>query len=542
MRPFTAQFAASLRGNHLVASRCDLYFPGSSTPVTVPIEGGTVTNDRTAQVRRSGTVQIPWSLQAGQDLGIDLRTLPLGGTVQLWRGLRYPDRTIELMSLGLYRCESVAWRTSDDSATLELADRMAQVRDEQFTAPYTPSLVTPITRAATLTDDSPVVAVTPTSDLIAGMTVTGPGLLAGTKIQTINSSSQITLTLPANIKVVKRSTWPGRQYGTRIFWVDDTSDLAVGMVFGPQAWSFIAGYKVSQIDSPTSARGDYPDPYSAHFAGGVINALEYTLPAAQTLTFGGSVRISRAAVEIVQAVYGATINYSVLYDPVIVLGDVFYTGSRADAVHELALAAAAETYFDGEGNYVFDQPAGTLDPVWTVDTGQNGVMISADESLSRTGVFNGVLVQGQNTATDAPVSSLVVDNDASSPTVWGGPFGKVARIEQSAAVQTTQQATDAATAILNRRLTLQRAITVTQAPNPALEAGDVVVVVFPDGRQETHLVNSVTVDLGPAASQTLVLQATTTGLTHRFDRPSRRVGVHTGAAAWRELEHAQVLA
>jgi hypothetical protein len=536
MRPFTERFRASLRGSHLVASRCDLYFPGSSTPVTVPIEAGTVTNDRTAQVRRTGTVQIPWSLEAGEDLGVDLRTLPLGGYVRLYRGLRYPDRTTELMALGVLRCESVTWRTSDDSASLELADRMAQVRDEQFIFPYTPGLVTPISRAATLTDDSPIVAVTPTSDLVAGMTVTGPGLRAGTKIQTVNSSSQITLTLPANISVVKRTTFPTYSQGANVFWVDDTSDLAVGMVFGPQAPANVAGRQITAITSPTSGTGSFTQ--SPSFAGSVVNALAYTIAASQTLTFGGSVRIAAAAIEIVQAVYANTIGYSKLFDPVIVLGDVFYTGSRADAVYELALAAAAETYFDGEGNFVFDKPAGTLAPVWTVDSGQTGVMVSADESLARTGVFNGVLVQGQNTATDAPVASLVTDTDPGSPTVWGGPFGQVARIEQSSAVQTTQQATDAATAILNRRLTLQRAVTVVQAPNPALEAGDVVTVVFPDGRQEDHLVNSVTIDLGPQAAQTLVLQATMSGLARRFDRGPGRYGVHTGAAAWRQLQDA----
>jgi hypothetical protein len=48
-----------------------------------------VTIDRTAQIRRTGSLTIPWSLRAGEDLGLDLRTLALGGYAIVRRGLRY---------------------------------------------------------------------------------------------------------------------------------------------------------------------------------------------------------------------------------------------------------------------------------------------------------------------------------------------------------------------------------------------------------------------------------------------------------------------
>ena len=52
------------------------------------------------------------------------------------RGIRYADGSTELVQLGRLRVESVSWDTLDASASLELADRMSQVRDEPFTAPY----------------------------------------------------------------------------------------------------------------------------------------------------------------------------------------------------------------------------------------------------------------------------------------------------------------------------------------------------------------------------------------------------------------------
>ena len=120
----------------MVAASCELLFPGVAEPVAVPVESGTVTIDRTAESRRTGHVTIPWSGEIAEDLGIDIRTLPLGGYALVRRGIRYPDGTSELVLLGRLRVESVSWGTLDTTADLELADRMAQVRDEPFVAPF----------------------------------------------------------------------------------------------------------------------------------------------------------------------------------------------------------------------------------------------------------------------------------------------------------------------------------------------------------------------------------------------------------------------
>ena len=135
MRPATDQFLELVRQSHVIAAACQLVFPDGTT-ADVPVQAGSVRNDRTADNRRAGTIQIPWSLQAGRDLGVDLRTLSLGGYAVVSRGIRYADGSTELVQLGRLRVESVSWDTLDASASLELADRMAQVRDEPFTAPY----------------------------------------------------------------------------------------------------------------------------------------------------------------------------------------------------------------------------------------------------------------------------------------------------------------------------------------------------------------------------------------------------------------------
>jgi hypothetical protein len=378
MRPATALFLASLRHSHVIAAKCELLFPDNPDPVVVPVEAGSVTIDRTAQNRRHGQLQIPWSLKAGLDLGIDVRELTLGGYARVHRGLRYADGSSELMLLGTLRVESVSWQTLALSASLELTDRMAQVRDEPFTAPY-----------------------------------------------------------PA------------------------------------------AGKRPAQ-----------------------------------------------AAIEIVHAVFGDTIAYQAPYDPAALLGDVTYTGSRGDALSQLEQSYGAETYFDAAGDFVFAaKPSGDSDAVWAIDSGQTGVLIDAGESLDRTGIYNGVLVRGQGDADQPPVYALAVHDDPSSPVRWGGPFGRVALVADQTTVTTETEAAAAARSLLALRLKQTRSLALTSAPNPALEAGDTITVRLPDGRQERHLIDAVTIDLGAGAQQIL---------TRTLFAPAH-TGVLLGRHAWRHL-------
>jgi uncharacterized protein DUF5047 len=386
MRPASDKFLELVRQSHVIATTCELVFPGSSDPIAVPVEDGSTRNDRTAMSRRAGTVQIPWSLAAGADLGVDLRTLSLGGYAIIGRGIRFADGSTEIIQLGRLRVESVSWDTLDASASLELADRMAQVRDEPFTAPFP----------------------------VAGMTA------------------------------------------------------------------------------------------------------------------------SQAAVAIVQAVFGSAIAYHTPYQPTDVFVDATYTGARSDALSALEQSCAGETYFDANGDFVFNRAPGDSEPVvWTVDVGVTGVMVDAQENLDRTGIYNGVLVEGQPDAESPPISALAVFDDPSSPIRWGGPFGKVALIAQSTTVQTVEQAAATARALLGLRLKQTRSVDLTIAPNPALEAGDTIRVDFPDGRVEEHLVDAVTTDLGTGAQQLVTrTHVPPSAELLELGGPDR---LFYGRQAWREL-------
>ena len=118
-------------------------------------------------------------------------------------------------------------------------------------------------------------------------------------------------------------------------------------------------------------------------------------------------------------------------------------------------------------------------------------MLAASETLDRSNVRNGVAVLGQLSADLPPIYALATYDDPTAPTRWAGPFGKVALLVSSTTVQTQAQADETAASLLNLRLGLQRTLTVSSLPNPALEPDDLLEFVFADGRVEQQYVNAV---------------------------------------------------
>lgn len=149
---------------------------------------------------------------------------------------------------------------------------------------------------------------------------------------------------------------------------------------------------------------------------------------------------------------------------------------RYAKLKELVTGLGKIMFFDYRGVLLIRTPPAADDPVWIVSRGEGGVLVQASRSLSREGVYNGVLAVGEALDTEPPARGLAVDSGASSPTRWGGPFGKVPRTFASPVLTTDAQARLAAATILRRSLGLPYNVDFTAVPNPALEPDDPVAV------------------------------------------------------------------
>jgi hypothetical protein len=167
---------------------------------------------------------------------------------------------------------------------------------------------------------------------------------------------------------------------------------------------------------------------------------------------------------------------------------------RWDAVTQIATAMNAEIYIDALDRFVIANAPNVLSSTvaWGVAEGEGGVLMSAARQMSRTAVYNAVVASGENTSSNiAPVSAIARDTDPTSPTRWGGPFGKVTRFYSSGLLGTVTACQNAATTLLFDATAPNVQTSITAIPNPALEAGDVLRLAY-STRRELALLQSVT--------------------------------------------------
>jgi len=183
---------------------------------------------------------------------------------------------------------------------------------------------------------------------------------------------------------------------------------------------------------------------------------------------------------------------------------------RANAASDLLKACAAEAFFDRSGALrVQDLPRLTSTSVWTVDAGPTGVMVSANRSRDRARTFNIVVAVPEALDGTPPwAPQIAYDTDADSPTFVGGAFGQVPFHYSSPLLTTAAQALAAARAILGRVTGLNAQLSLDSAVNPALDPGDVISVVFPGGRVERHLIDTVTIPLDTDTAQKITTRST----------------------------------
>lgn len=183
-------------------------------------------------------------------------------------------------------------------------------------------------------------------------------------------------------------------------------------------------------------------------------------------------------------------------------------GDRWGAITQIATAMQAEVYVDALDRFVVADVPNVLaaSVAWEIAEGEGGTLMSAARQMSRSAVYNAVVASGENTSSNtAPVSAIAKDADPTSPTRWGGPFGKVTKFYSSALLATTTDCQAAADAMLFDATAPNVQLSVTASPNPALEPGDVLRLSY-SRRKELYLAQSLTIPLtadGSSAALTL---------------------------------------
>jgi hypothetical protein len=175
-------------------------------------------------------------------------------------------------------------------------------------------------------------------------------------------------------------------------------------------------------------------------------------------------------------------------------------------IQDVAAAIGFEAFFDPRGVFVFrpvpDPRLG--EPVWTFDEDSNPTVVEASRELSDEQTINHVIVIGQSTSSQNPVTAEAFDNDPSSPTYILGPYNEVTERLTFPLIIDQGQAQDTANAILYNSLGAADTVTITNVPMPALEPGDIVKINCSNvNANGTYMINAMTTPLSPAEAQQL---------------------------------------
>jgi hypothetical protein len=169
--------------------------------------------------------------------------------------------------------------------------------------------------------------------------------------------------------------------------------------------------------------------------------------------------------------------------------------SRYEPLRTLAQGRGKILYWDGEGVLRIESAPDPDDPVWEVRAGRGGVLVAAQEEVTRDDVRNAVVVTSQGGDALAPARAVAIDDGPQSMTRFGGRFGQVPEHISTPAATTAEQAEQAARDTLLRRAGLPHRVSFEAVPNPALVPYDPVRVTLRDGTRQKHVIETLRLPL-----------------------------------------------
>jgi hypothetical protein len=171
-----------------------------------------------------------------------------------------------------------------------------------------------------------------------------------------------------------------------------------------------------------------------------------------------------------------------------------------DAVMELVAAIGMQPRFDGLGTFrLVDSAATSLPPVWTIDEGPTGVLVSAAMDANDDNIFNRIIAASP--PTDAGAVYKATATDTTSTARYGGPYGRKPDWIESDLFTSNEMCAAAAEARLASSLGSSQAVAFSAVPNVALVPGD--VVLLRDrllGLDTKHVIEKLTIGLTAAAA------------------------------------------
>lgn len=132
------QFQAALNASHQMVTGVEVTFNGILQQVDLAVTDGEVTISNEL-IRRSANITVVDPTGALTPAATNDLIMPLGTEITLYRGIKFPDNTIETVRLGIFGIDDVQIEDSGANMSLriDLFDRAKKVQRADFTSDYT---------------------------------------------------------------------------------------------------------------------------------------------------------------------------------------------------------------------------------------------------------------------------------------------------------------------------------------------------------------------------------------------------------------------
>lgn len=164
--------------------------------------------------------------------------------------------------------------------------------------------------------------------------------------------------------------------------------------------------------------------------------------------------------------------------------NLLWEEDRTQACDQLAQGANLIWQPDRTGGFVvFDNPysvgpEASENSVVTLVDGEDGTLVQVEGTSSREGMFNSVTVITERTNNTLPIRVTAMDTSPTSPTQWGGLFGKQNLIIKNQTPLDVAGSQLLALRVLRQTLARQRSFTITCTNMPLLDPGDIFILFY----------------------------------------------------------------
>lgn len=302
-------------------------------------------------------------------------------------------------------------------------------------------------------------------------------LVSGDVTTDINADILSTLQVDCFYPWPTETTDLGTPYGSEIY-----VERGIEYGDGGTEWVGLGYYRIDTVEQNRTPNGSLHVGASDRMAsirdGRVITPVQFGAGASLSSVVNFVVTQVLPAAQIVYDFSASTTFLSISH---------FLQDDRLKFLKDLLASYGKYMYWDYAGRLqIKSVPNPTGQPVLTINNGSNGILVDMKRSLSREGVYNVVVASGQPAGEQSPVIGIAMDTVPTSPTYWLGPFTAVTKYFSSTFLQTNAQCVTAAQAELRKSIGLPYTVSLGMVPNPALEAGDVILVKYAN-RADTEL-------------------------------------------------------